>query len=231
MRRWWRKCQQVLPKGRTRVQPEILKINAEEPDSSLVSYAAEQIKKGFVLALPTDTFYGLAVDPYNLRAVDKIYEIKERGKHKPLSLLIESVEQAELLSAPLPDEFYLLAERFWPGPLTIIVRAAPRLPLKVTANTGNIALRFPENKIPLAIIRAAGVPVTATSANLSGHQECTTAQQVKEQLAQRVPIIIDGGKSMREVPSTIVYLANGGWKLMREGAISVQQIEDFLGDQ
>lgn len=215
------------------MKPEILKINAEEPDSSLVSYAAEQLKKGMILALPTDTFYGLAVDPYNLRAVDKIYEIKERNRHKPLSLLIESVEQAELLAAPLPDEFYLLAERFWPGPLTIIVRAAPRLPLKVTANSGNIALRFPENKIPQAIIRAAGVPVTATSANLSGHPECRTAAEVREQLAHRVPIIVDGGKSLRDVPSTIVYLAggHGKWKLMREGAISEQEIEDFLGDQ
>ena len=95
--------------------------------------------------MPTDTFYGLAVDPYNLQAVERVYEIKERGRNKPLSLLIESVEQAEELANVLPDEFHLLAEKFWPGPLTIIVRAAPRLPLKVTANSGNIAVRMPDS--------------------------------------------------------------------------------------
>jgi tRNA threonylcarbamoyl adenosine modification protein (Sua5/YciO/YrdC/YwlC family) len=214
------------------VQPEILKINAETPEASLVTYAAEQIKKGFVLGMPTDTFYGLAADPYNLRAVERIYDIKERDRHKPLSLLIESVEQAELLANHLPDEFHLLAEKFWPGPLTIIVKASSRLPLKVTANTGNIAVRLPAAGIPVAIVRAAGVPITATSANLSGFAECTTAQAVHGQFQDRVSMIIDGGASTRNLPSTIVNLADSGhWRLMREGAIPVQEIEDILGDQ
>src|ERR1700757_5359673 len=108
--------------------------------------------------MPTDTFYGLAAAPFNLRAVDRVYEIKSRLRHKPLSLLIESVDQAEELTRPLPEEFYKLARRFWPGPLTIIVKAASRLPLKVTANTGNGALRVPSAKIPLAAIQSAGIP-------------------------------------------------------------------------
>ena len=87
------------------MHPEILKINAHEPEPSLVTYAAEQIRQGQVLGMPTDTFYGLAADPFNLRAVDRIYEIKSRNRHKPLSLLIESVEQADYLAKPLPDEF------------------------------------------------------------------------------------------------------------------------------
>jgi tRNA threonylcarbamoyl adenosine modification protein (Sua5/YciO/YrdC/YwlC family) len=215
------------------VQPEILKINAESPEQSLVTYAAEQIKKGFVLGMPTDTFYGLAADPYNLRAVDRVYEIKNRDRHKPLSLIIESVEQAELLASDLPDEFFLLADKFWPGPLTIIVKASSRLPLKVTANTGNIAVRIPAASIPVAIVRAAGVPITATSSNLSGSSECTTAQAVHLQLQDRLSMIIDGGPSSRSVPSTIINLADdhGRWRLMREGAIPVQEIEEFLGDQ
>ena len=128
---------------------EILKINSEVPESSLIRYAADQIRAGQVLGMPTDTFYGLAADPFNLRAVDRVYEIKSRSRHKPLSLLIESVEQAKELAKPLPDEFYALAKKFWPGPLTVIVRAGSRLPLKVTANTGNVALRVPNAKIPL----------------------------------------------------------------------------------
>src|SRR6202022_1995462 len=129
---------------------------------SLVKYAADQIRAGEVLGMPTNTFYGLAADPFNLRAVDRVYEIKSRSRHKPLSLLIESEEQAEELAKPLPDEFYKLARRFWPGPLTIIVKAASRLPLKVTANTGNVALRVPNARIPIGGGRAATIPITAT---------------------------------------------------------------------
>ena len=123
------------------MRAEIVKINCASPEVSLVKYAADQIRSGEVLGMPTDTFYGLAADPFNLRAVDKVYDIKTRSRHKPLSLLIASTDQAEELAKALPDEFYALARKFWPGPLTIIVRAGSRLPLKVTANTGNVALR------------------------------------------------------------------------------------------
>lgn len=212
------------------MRAEILKINHETPETSLVKYAAEQIRAGQVLGMPTDTFYGLAADPFNLRAVERVYEIKTRSRHKPLSLLIESVDQAEDLTRPLPEEFYKLARRFWPGPLTIIVQAASRLPLKVTANTGNVALRVPSSKIPLAVIQAAGIPITATSANLSGAAECTTAEQVRDQLRDRIGIIVDGGTSPREVPSTIVDLTDheARWSVLREGAIPAQEISEFF---
>jgi len=212
------------------VHAEIVKINQDSPEASLVKYAAEQIKSGYVLGMPTDTFYGLAADPLNLRAVERVYEIKSRSRHKPLSLLIESVDQAEELARPLPEEFYKLARHFWPGPLTIIVQAASRLPLKVTANTGNVALRVPSAKIPLAVIQAAGIPITATSANLSGASECTTAEQVRDQLQDRISIIVDGGTSPREVASTIVDLSDheARWRVIREGAIPAQEISTFF---
>ncbi len=212
------------------MRAEIVKINYENPEASLVKYAAEQIRSGQVLGMPTDTFYGLAADPFNLRAVERVYEIKSRSRHKPLSLLIESVDQAEELARPLPDEFYRLARRFWPGPLTMIVKAASRLPLKVTANTGNVALRIPSAAIPLAVIQAAAIPITATSANLSGASECTTAEQVRDQLQDRISIIVDGGTSPREVASTIVDLSNDEdrWSIQREGAIPSQEISEFF---
>jgi tRNA threonylcarbamoyl adenosine modification protein (Sua5/YciO/YrdC/YwlC family) len=213
--------------------PEILKIDSEKPECSLITYAAEQLRKGEVLGMPTDTFYGLAADPFNLRAVDRVYEIKSRSYQKALSLLIQSVEQAEEMAKPLPNEFYMLAERFWPGPLTMIVQAAPRLPLKVTANTGNIAIRVPAAKIPLAVIAASGVPITATSANLSGARECTTAQAVRDQLGSRLNIVVDGGPSPRQLPSTIVDLTveeigKPCWRIQREGAIPSQAIMELL---
>jgi len=200
------------------------------PEASLVRYAADQIRAGEVLGMPTDTFYGLAADPFNLRAVDRVYEIKSRSRHKPLSLLIESVEQAEELARPLPEEFHALARKFWPGPLTIIVRAASRLPLKVTANTGNVALRIPSSAIPLAVVQAARIAITATSANLSGESECTTAEAVRDQLQDRISIIVDGGPSPREVSSTIIDLTDeeARWKIMREGAIPSQEISEFF---
>ena len=206
------------------MRPEIVKINAEHPEASLVSYVAEKIRAGEVVGMPTDTFYGLAADPFNLHAVDRVYEIKTRSRHKPLSLLIESVDQASELAWPVPETFYLLARRFWPGPLTIIVKADPKLPLKVTANTGNVALRVPSAEVPLAIIRAVGSPITATSANLHGASECTNAHEVRDQLGDCLPLIVDGGQSPRDMPSTIVDLTSedGTWRLLREGAIPVR---------
>ena len=215
------------------VPAEIIRINPNQPEAALISYVAERIRAGQVAGMPTDTFYGLAADPLNLRAVDTIYEVKTRSRHKPLSLLIESVDQAEDLARPHTEIFYLLARKFWPGPLTLIVKAESRLPLKVTANTGNVALRVPAAEIPLAVIRAAGVPITATSANISGAKECTTAKGVQQQLGDRIPIIVDGGVSPRSVASTIVELTDpeGRWTIQREGAISRQELTDLLGKE
>src|SRR5579872_1093374 len=208
---------------------EVIRINPENPDVRLVAYVADRIKAGQVVGMPTDTFYGLAADPLNLRAVDLIYEVKSRSRHKPLSLLIESVEQAEYLARPLPDIFYEITRKYWPGPLTIIVKASSRLPLKVTANTGNVALRLPAAKIPVEVIRAAGVPITATSANVSGEMECTTSDGVRHQLGARLGLIVDGGMSPREIPSTIVNLSEpGSCSILRHGAIPASDLAEFL---
>jgi L-threonylcarbamoyladenylate synthase len=176
--------------------------------------------------MPTDTFYGLAVDPVNLRAVESIYEIKTRLKHKPLSLLICEVAQAYELARDLHENFDVLAERFWPGPLTMIVRAGSKLPLRSTANTGNMALRVPDAAIPRAVAAALGLPITATSANLQYAPECTHAACVRDQIGERIPLIVDGGPTARSLPTTIVDLsgANGRWQILREGAIPTHEI-------
>jgi L-threonylcarbamoyladenylate synthase len=217
------------PAGGVSLAAEIVKINAETPDMRMISYVADRIKAGLVVGMPTDTFYGLAADPLNLRAVDLIYDVKSRSRHKPLSLLIESVEQAEYLARPLPDVFYAITRKYWPGPLTIIVKASSRLPLKVTANTGNVALRVPAARIPVEIIRAAGVPVTATSANISGASECTTADGVRQQLGGRISLIVDGGTSPRDVASTIIDMSvRDKVIILRQGAIPESELAEFL---
>lgn len=205
---------------------EILRIHPDEPEPALVERIALALETGQVVALPTDTFYGLAVDPVNLRAVDRIYEIKERSRHKPLSLLISDVAQAYGLARNCDTAFDRLAERFWPGPLTIIVKAGSKLPLRVTANTGNVALRVPEAAIARAVVERLGVPITATSANLHGLPECTSANCVLQQLGDKIPLIVDGGPTARSIPTTIVDLSGGdrSWTILREGAIPTYEI-------
>jgi tRNA threonylcarbamoyl adenosine modification protein (Sua5/YciO/YrdC/YwlC family) len=176
--------------------------------------------------MPTDTFYGLAVDPINLHAVDQIYELKTRSRIKPLSLLIEDVSRAYELARDLGSAFDKLTEHFWPGPLTLIVRAGTKLPLRVTAHTGNVALRVPEAPIPRAVAAELGLPITATSANLRGAPECTHAACVREQLGDRIPLIVDGGPTSRSLATTIVDLSGSpnGWQILREGAIPTHEI-------
>jgi tRNA threonylcarbamoyl adenosine modification protein (Sua5/YciO/YrdC/YwlC family) len=205
---------------------EILRIHPDEPEADRIQYVASCIRSGKVVGLPTDTFYGLAVDPVNLRAVESIYEIKSRLKHKPLSLLIANLNQAYQLARDIGNCFDALAERFWPGPLTVIVKASSRLPLRSTANTGNVALRVPDAAIPRAVVDALGMPITATAANLAGLPECTYANCVRDQIGDRIPLIVDGGPTGRSVPTTIVDLScgDGNWQVLREGAIPTHAI-------
>lgn len=211
---------------------EMLRIHPDEPEPDLVKYVAQCLDNGMVIALPTDTFYGLAVDPVNLHAVEQIYDLKTRAKHKPLSLLIADVAQAYELAREVDTAFDQLAEKFWPGPLTVIVKAGSRLPLRVTANTGNVALRVPEAPIARAVSAQLGLPITATSANLAGLPECTHARCVREQLGDKIPMIVDGGPTARSLPTTIVDLSGGGnaWVILREGAIPTHEIALALQD-
>ncbi|MHB8303876.1 MAG: L-threonylcarbamoyladenylate synthase [Acidobacteriaceae bacterium] len=205
---------------------ELLRVNPDDPEPEKIEYIVRCLQTGGVVGMPTDTFYGLAVDPVNLHAVDQIYDIKTRMRHKPLSLLLADVAQAYEIARGLDTNFDRLAERFWPGPLTLIVRAGTRLPLRVTANTGNVALRVPDAAIPRAVVRCLGLPVTATSANVMGAPECNHALGVRDQLGDRIPLIVDGGPTARTLPTTIVDLSAGVgmWKVVREGAIPTHEI-------
>ena len=207
---------------------ETLRVSPEEPEARAVEYAARLIRKGEVVAIPTDTFYGLAADPFNLAAVDRIYTIKGRPEQRALPILINSVDQAHELAAYLPKTFFRLVEKFWPGALTLVVDAAAKIPFKVTGNTGRIALRLPGSKISCAVIAAVGTPVTGTSANLSGFAACSSVEQVQKQLGDRLPLILDGGDTKVLLASTVVELWDDEWRILREGVISEQQIREAL---
>ena len=207
---------------------EILRINAQSPSVDVLRYAAERLLHGEVVAIPTDTVYGLAADPFNLSAVEEIYRVKGRPDERALPILVNSLDQAMLLSREVPRNFLRLAEEFWPGALTLVVDASHRLPLKVTANTGRIALRWPRSEVVARLIEEFDGPLTGTSANLSGSPACTGAEQVFTQLGDRLQLILDAGETKSASPSTIVELDGDTWKVLREGAISSKEIEVAL---
>ena len=206
-----------------------MKIEPDSPDPVRIDYVAGLIRSGQVIALPTDTFYGLAADPFNLYAVEEIFQMKGRPAYKPLLLLVGSVEMAEELSSgDLPGRFYSLARRFWPGPLTMVIPASRRVPLKITGNTGKVALRLPAARIPVSLVQALEIPLTGTSANPAGMKECASAQEVQQCLGERLRLIVDGGETNTLAPSTIVEVTDQGWRLIREGAIPGEQIAELL---
>jgi tRNA threonylcarbamoyl adenosine modification protein (Sua5/YciO/YrdC/YwlC family) len=207
---------------------EILRISAQSPSADVLRYAAERLLHGEVVAIPTDTVYGLAADPFNLSAVEEIYRVKGRPEDRALPILVNSLDQAMLLSREVPRNFLRLAEEFWPGALTLVVDASHRLPLKVTANTGRIALRWPRSEVVARLIEEFDGPLTGTSANLSGSEVCSDAQQVFGQLGNRLNLILDAGETKVTAASTIVELHHDKWKILRVGVISVKEIEDAL---
>ena len=207
---------------------ELLRVDAHAPQAEMLRYAANFLTRGCVIAIPTDTFYGLAADPFNLAAVDEIYRVKGRPETRALPILVNCLEQAMLLARERPPNFLKLAEAYWPGALTLVVDASHRLPLKVTGGTGRVALRWPRSEIVSELIDEFEGPVTGTSANVSGFPSCVSAEQVMKQLGNRVPLVLDGGDTGASLPSTILGLHGEEWKVLREGAIPVAEIEKAL---
>ena len=210
---------------------EILQVDSGAPQPDRIARAAALITAGQAIAIPTDTVYGLAANPFDAAAVERIFVVKGRAPDAPVLVLVDSMEMAASLARKLPPAFHALAKHFWPGPLTIVVDAAPRLPGVVTANTGRIGMRLPAAEIPRALMKALGGPVTATSANRSGQGECRSAKEVEASLGERLPLILDGGPSGEIQPSTVISLTEGGWEMIREGAIGRKAVEDFFAAQ
>jgi tRNA threonylcarbamoyl adenosine modification protein (Sua5/YciO/YrdC/YwlC family) len=198
---------------------EVLKVSPDAPERNVIDYAANFIKRGRVIAIPTDTFYGLSTDPFNLAAIERVFQVKGRAENKALPILVNSVEQAVTLMRDVPDAFLTLATKFWPGPLTLVVEATHRLPLKVTGNSGRVALRWADSRIATALIEAVGGPITGTSANLSGHASCTNAEQITQQLGKSLALVLDAGDTGGTLASTIVRINGDEWTIVREGAL------------
>jgi tRNA threonylcarbamoyl adenosine modification protein (Sua5/YciO/YrdC/YwlC family) len=207
---------------------EILKLDNISLEYVL-QYTVGLILRGKVVAFPTDTFYGLGADPFNLAAVTEIFRIKRRTADRPLPLLVDSIEQAVDLANNPPPLFYQLAQKFWPGPLTLVVPASRLIPLKVTANTGKVGLRWPLAPFVVALIAAAARPLTGTSANLSDWESCSTADEVDCQIGDVLPLILDGGLTRGGMASTVVELTGKTGHIVRHGAIPESELKEYLG--
>ena len=207
---------------------EILKIESSSLEYAL-QYSVGLILRGRVVAFPTDTFYGLGADPFNLAAVNEIFRIKRRDADRPIPLLVDSIEQAADLANHPPELFFKLAQKFWPGALTLVVPASHQIPLKVTANTGKVGLRWPSASFVVALIAAAGRPLTGTSANLSDMEACSTADEVDCQIGDVLPLILDGGLTRGVLASTVVEITGETGRIIRPGLIPESELKEYLG--
>jgi L-threonylcarbamoyladenylate synthase len=209
---------------------KVLPGDFEQPDPSSQSIEDIQsvLNSGGVIAFPTDTFYGLGADPFNPDALSKIFRIKQRPADKPLLILIHSLDQLEELTQEVTGNARKLMEHFWPGPLTLIFRAAPGLPDALTAGTGTIGIRLPDHPFTRRLLETLDRPLTAPSANISGTGELRTAQQVENALGEKLDLIIDGGPAPGGKPSTVLDTTTNPPTLIREGALSCNDLESVL---
>jgi len=206
---------------------DLVEVDAEEPQPEAIERAAAAIRRGKVVSIPTDALYTLVADPFNLRAVAGVFRAKGREIHRALPLLVADVIAAEDLAAELNNRFFILARRFWPGPLTIIVPASARVPLKVTGNTGRLALRQPRAKIANALIAAMNQPLISTSANISGSPTCRSGIEVFGTMDGRVDLVLDGG-TCAGTGATTVDITDPDWKIIKHGAIEEKEIAETL---
>ncbi|MGA3259731.1 MAG: L-threonylcarbamoyladenylate synthase [Bryobacteraceae bacterium] len=206
---------------------DLVEVDPESPQPEVLERAAAAIRRGQVVAIPTDALYTLVADPYNLRAVTQVFKAKGREPQLSLPILIRDTLMAEELSSELNNRFFLLARRFWPGPLTIIVPASARVPLKVTGNTGRLAMRQPRSAIASQLVALTNQPLIATSANISGSPTCASGIDVFALMDGRVDLVLDGGPCTG-LGSTTVDITEPYWRLIKPGAIDEKAIAECL---
>jgi len=192
-----------------------------------IERAAAHVRRGDVIAIPTEALYMLVADPLNLNAVGRVFAAKGREINRSLPLLISGTFMAEELASELSTRFHLLARHFWPGPLTIILPASPKVPLKVTGNTGRLAVRQSRSSVAQALLDWLDQPLIATSANISGQPTSRSGIEVFGTMDGRVDLVLDGGTCTGQ-GATTVDITEPYWKVIREGAVSEKEIADCL---
>ena len=200
-------------------------VNPDQPDAAVIDEAARAIRAGGVIGLPTDTLYGLAADPFRAQAVDRVFAAKGRAAERALPLIAWDAQQVRDRLGPLAPYAAQLADRFWPGPLTLLVAAPAGLAAAVSAGTGKVGVRVPAHEVARLLCRACGTPLTATSANISGAAASNDPADVARTLGDRIDLLLDAGLTPGGPPSTIVDVTGAAPVLVRAGAIAWDDIQ------
>jgi L-threonylcarbamoyladenylate synthase len=209
------------------VATDLIEIDQDKPKSEAIERAAAVVRRGRVVAIPSDALYTLVADPFSLGAVNRVFFAKGREIHRSLPMLVADIAMAEELGKELSNRFFLLARRFWPGPLTLIVPSSEKVPLKVTGNTGRLALRQSRSNVANQLIGALNQPLISTSANISGHPTCRSGIDVFGMMDGRVDLVLDGG-ACSGAGATTVDVTEPVWKLIKQGAIEEKEIAECL---
>ena len=207
---------------------ELITINSNKPEEDLINRAARVLKNGGVIGYPTETVYGIGCNIYHSDAVSRIYQIKKRRHNKAFILIVADSLQVQDVAAEIPESAEKLMENFWPGPLTLVLKASKSLQQTEFRRVTTIAVRIPDCAICLTLLKSCGFPIVSTSANLSGQPAATTAPQVLSLFSSTLDLVIDGGKTPGTIPSTIVDVTQNPVKIEREGAISKLEINTVL---
>ena len=207
---------------------DLIEIDPLDPSSEALDRAAAAIRSGRVVAVPTDALYALVADPFNLRAVRQVYKAKGREINRALPLLVRDSIMVEELARDISTRFKLLARRFWPGLLTIIMDASAKVPLRATGNTGRLAVRQSASLVTDELLARLNQPVIATSANISGYPTCRSGIEVFGVLDGSVDLVLDGGLCAGLGAST-VDITEAEWRMIKEGAISRHEVSECLG--
>jgi L-threonylcarbamoyladenylate synthase len=208
----------------------LLTVNPVQPECDVIRQAAKVIRRGGLVAFPTETVYGLGADALNPEAVSRIFAAKERPFYDPIIVHIARTEELLLVARDLPPQVDILSQRFWPGPLTLILPRADALSTLVTAGLDTVAVRMPDHPVALALILAAETPIGAPSANLFSHVSPTTAQHVLDDLGDRVELILDGGPTRIGIESTVLDISGDRPTILRPGGVSREMLESVLGE-
>jgi L-threonylcarbamoyladenylate synthase len=210
-------------------KPVIVRVTPNNPLRKSIQEAATVLRRGGLVAFPTETVYGLGANALEKDSVRKIFEAKQRPTWDPLIVHVPDAEAARALARNLPPLFDIFASRFWPGPLTLVVEKDPKVPDEVTANRPTVALRVSRHKVPAMLLEELGAPIAAPSANKFGSPSPTRAQHVQRDLGERVDLIVDGGPTTLGLESTVVDLTRPTPVILRPGALSREDIEEVIG--
>jgi L-threonylcarbamoyladenylate synthase len=206
-----------------------LKIDPGKPDEQLLTEVLEILRGGGVVAFPTETFYGLGADARRGAAVEKIFRLKGRNFQNPVPVIVDNDREVIPLVAEMPTTARILMQKFWPGALTIVFCASPSVPPRLTGGTGTIGIRVSSHPIARLLAEGLSGPLTATSANLSGGSECSTAEEVVRAFGNSLDAVVDGGKTAGGLGSTILDVTVSPPLIRREGVVSRSDILDALG--